>query len=158
MPRPLIPPSEIIPGGGCRAYRATADLQTPAASFSRPLPDHQLQSLSRRVSHPLLRAGRSMPVTLAKAAASAAPSAPLADQPHRRPLELDVQPPPGEAACFEVIPGSVFFPRSSIIKWFYTASKSFRSLSPSKTSRFPLSPDLISEPLPRRSNPRRNEM
>jgi len=30
VPRPLTPPSEIIPGGGCCAYRATADLQTLA--------------------------------------------------------------------------------------------------------------------------------
>ena len=83
VPRPLIASNETNPGRRCRAHRLTVDLQSPAASFSRPQPDHQLQSLSRRVSHPLLRASRSMPVTLAKAAASAAPSAQQPDPPLR---------------------------------------------------------------------------
>ena len=67
MPRLLIPPNEMIPGRRCRAYRATAHLQTLAASSCRSFTDQQLLSLRRRVSPPLLRASRSVPVTLAKA-------------------------------------------------------------------------------------------
>ena len=39
MPRPLTPPSEVIPGGGCRAYRATADLQTNSGGIILKVPD-----------------------------------------------------------------------------------------------------------------------
>ena len=73
--RLLIPPNEMIPSRRCRAYRATAHLQTLAASSCRSFTDPQLLSLSRRGSPPLLRARRSAPITLLQSAAKAAPSA-----------------------------------------------------------------------------------
>ena len=74
----------IADGDGSRASkgpdaskrnRPATDLQTLAASFSRPLLDHELQSLSRRTLLPLLRPSRSRPIKQLQAAAVSAPAA-----------------------------------------------------------------------------------
>ena len=126
MPRLLIPPNEMIPGRRCRAYRATAHLQTLAASSCRSFTDHQLLSLSRRVSPPLLRARRSALITLLQSAAEAAPSA-LQPAPPLRPASPPHLTYRSSTTAFLLASVCTYFVRKTSTGW-YGRKKSTRPI------------------------------